>query len=143
VDRLISGARDDAEWLPMIKNALAQVDEKARPLNAQPSSAPGARPEHSGDTIGPDESHVAAAAQIAPTKRKSMIENMVARLAQHMAEDGSDVDGWLRLIRSYSVLGKRNEALRAATNASTALSGNNDCLHRIDKLTKELGLEGA
>jgi cytochrome c-type biogenesis protein CcmH len=60
-----------------------------------------------------------------------------------MAENGSDVDGWLRLIKAYSVLGKRDRALSAAANARTALAGNNDNLRRIGKLTKELGLEGS
>jgi cytochrome c-type biogenesis protein CcmH len=58
-----------------------------------------------------------------PTERNSMIENMVARLAQRMAEDGSEVDGWLRLIKAYSVLGKRDQALSAAASARTALAG--------------------
>ena len=71
-----------------------------------------------------------------------MIESMVARLAQRMAENGSDVDGWLRLIKAYSVLGERDKAVTAATNARNALAGNSDSLRRIGELTKELGLEG-
>jgi cytochrome c-type biogenesis protein CcmH len=72
-----------------------------------------------------------------------MIEAMVARLAQKMAENGSDVEGWLRLIRAYSVLGERDKALAAAANARTALAGNSDNLRRVGELTKELGLEGS
>jgi cytochrome c-type biogenesis protein CcmH len=229
---LISRARDGAEWLPMIRNALARVDEKGPSFGARPSSAAVVPPEHNGDAIeamvarlaerldkdgsdvpgwiqlvrsyrvlgktekakavianahaalasdqealqrlnqgvqgleaeaaapgssdpagpassiiavapsGPDAGQVAAPAQLAPTERNSMIENMVARLAQRMAEDGSDVDGWLRLIKAYSVLGKRDQALSAAASARTALAGNNDNLRRIGELTKELGLEG-
>jgi cytochrome c-type biogenesis protein CcmH len=72
-----------------------------------------------------------------------MIESMVARLAQRMAENGSDVDGWLRLIKAYSVLGERDKAQTAAANARSALAGNNDNLRRIGELAKELGLEGS
>jgi cytochrome c-type biogenesis protein CcmH len=72
-----------------------------------------------------------------------MIERMVARLAQRMAENGSDVDGWLRLIKAYSVLGERDQALTTAVRARIALAGNNDNLRRIGELTKELGLEGS
>ena len=72
-----------------------------------------------------------------------MIEGMVGRLAQRMAENGSDVDGWLRLIRAYSVLGEREKALSAAANARAALAGNSDNLRRIGELAKELGLEGS
>ena len=92
---------------------------------------------------GPNASQVAAAAQMAPAERNGMIEGMVARLAQRMAENGSDVDGWLRLIKAYSVLGERDKALAAAANARNALAGNSDNLRRIGELTKELGLEGS
>jgi cytochrome c-type biogenesis protein CcmH len=68
---------------------------------------------------------------------------MVARLAQKMAENGSDVEGWLRLIRAYSVRGERDKALAAAANARTALAGDSDNLRRIGELTKKLGLEGS
>jgi cytochrome c-type biogenesis protein CcmH len=132
---LISSAREGAEWLPMVKSALARVDEKGPTSVAPPSSTAVAPP-------GPDASQVAAAAQMAPTERYNMIESMVARLAQRMAENGSDVDGWLRLIKAYSVLGERDKALTAAADARTALAGNNDSLRRIGELTKELGLDG-
>jgi cytochrome c-type biogenesis protein CcmH len=142
---LISSAREGAEWLPMVKAALARVDEKGPSFAAPPAAV--APPEHNGDAIavappGPDANQVAAAAQMAPTERNNMIESMVARLAQRMAENGSDVDGWLRLIKAYSVLGERDKALTAAADARTALAGNNDSLRRIGELTKELGLDG-
>ena len=86
---------------------------------------------------------VAAAAQMAPAERNGMIDSMVARLAQRMAENGSDVDGWLRLIKAYSVLGERDKALAAAASARSALAGNSDNLRRIGELAKELGLEGS
>jgi len=127
---LISSARQGAEWLPMVKEALAEISEKGPPGAAKLAPA------------GPDANQVAAAAQMAPTERNNMIEGMVARLAQRMAENGSDVDGWLRLIKAYSVLGERDKALTAAANARTALAANNDSLRRIGELTKELGLEG-
>ena len=234
---LVSGAREGAEWLPLVKNALARVDENIPVLVAPPppSTAAVAPPEHNGGAIeamverlaerlkkdgsdipgwiqlvrsyrvlgnsdkaraavadaraafandrdgmrrleeglgalqaeaapttasnapapgpamgsvstpqpGPDASQVAAAAQMAPADRNSMIESMVARLAKRMTENSSDVDGWLRLIKAYSVLGDRDKALAAAASARTALAGSSDNLRRIGELTKELGLEGS
>jgi cytochrome c-type biogenesis protein CcmH len=132
---LVSSAREGAEWLPLVKNALARIDEKEPSIIALPNSdaAPPA----------PNASQVAAAAQMAPAERNQMIEGMVARLAQRMAENGSDVDGWLRLIKAYSVLGEREKALSAAAKARNALAGNNENLRRIGELAKELGLEGS
>jgi cytochrome c-type biogenesis protein CcmH len=152
---LVSKAREGAPWLPLVKSALARIDEKGPTFIAPPSSAaasppgPGAAgptgpnaPAVATAPPGPDASQVAAAAQMPPAERNEMIEGMVARLAQRMAENGSDVDGWLRLIRAYSVLGEREKALGAAANARAALAGNSDNLRRIGELAKELGLEG-
>jgi cytochrome c-type biogenesis protein CcmH len=54
--------------------------------------------------------------------------------------DGSDVEGWLRLVRSYVVLGERDKALAAAADARRALAGDSDKLRRLDELVKGLGL---
>ena len=138
---LVSRAGEGAEWLPLVKNALARIDEKSPPVvvaaPAPASSTAKVAPK------GPSASEIAAAGQLAPAERTGMIQGMVARLAQKMAENGSDVDGWLRLIKAYSVLGERDKALAAAANARSALAGNSDNLRRIGELAKELGLEGS
>jgi cytochrome c-type biogenesis protein CcmH len=136
---LVSRAGEGAEWLPLVKDALARIDEKSPSVvvAAPASGAAKVAPK------GPSAREVAAAAQLAPAERNGMIEGMVARLAQKMAENGSDVEGWLRLIKAYSVLGERDKALAAAANARSALAGNSDNLRRIGELAKELGLEGS
>ncbi len=132
------------------QEALQRLDQGLQALGAETppgaANAGAAGPAPSMAAIappGPNASQVAAAAQLAPAERNSMIEGMVTRLAQRMAENGADVDGWLRLIKAYSVLGERDKALTAAANARTALAGNTDNLRRIGELTKELGLEGS
>jgi cytochrome c-type biogenesis protein CcmH len=128
------------EALQRLDQGLAALEAEAAPSGAgAAASAPSAV---AAAPAGPDANQVAAAAQMAPAERNNMIESMVARLAQRMAENGSDVDGWLRLIKAYSVLGERDKALTAAANARTAVAGNNDGLRRIGELTKELGLDG-
>jgi cytochrome c-type biogenesis protein CcmH len=67
---------------------------------------------------------------------------MVARLAERLQSDGSDLEGWLRLVRSYMVLGDRDKALSAVGEARRALAGEPEKLRRIDELVKGLGLEG-
>jgi len=136
---LVSGAREGAEWLPLVKNALARIDETSPPVvvAAPASSTANAAPKR------PSASEVSAAAQMAPAERNGMIESMVARLARKMAENGSDVDGWLRLIKAYSALGERDKALAAAAHARSALAGNSDNLRRIGESAKELGLEAS
>ena len=75
-------------------------------------------------------------------QRGEMIRGMVARLAGRLKENGSDVEGWLRLVRAYMVLGERDKASAAAADARRALASDPDKLHRIDELAKGLGLEG-
>jgi cytochrome c-type biogenesis protein CcmH len=134
---------NNQEALQRLDQGLAALEAEASPNG--PASAPVA-PATSAVNVaprGPSASDVAAAAQMAPAERNSMIEGMVARLAQRMVENGSDVDGWLRLIKAYSVLGERDKALSAAANARSALAGNSENLRRIGELAKELGLEGS
>jgi cytochrome c-type biogenesis protein CcmH len=133
----------DQEARQRLDQGLAALEAEAPPSAAGPAAAGPHPAAASIPPPGPNASQVAAAAQMAPAEQKGMIEGMVTRLAQRMAENGSDVDGWLRLIRAYSVLGERDKAVAAAANARTALAGNDDNLRRIGELTKELGLEGS
>jgi cytochrome c-type biogenesis protein CcmH len=70
-----------------------------------------------------------------------MIRGMVERLATRLHEDGSDVDGWLRLLRSYMVLGEAEKARAAAADARSALKNDPDKLRRLDEGAKSLGVK--
>jgi len=71
-----------------------------------------------------------------------MIRGMVERLSERLARSGSDPEGWVRLVRSYMVLGEREKARAAVTDARRALAGDPAQLRRFDELVKGLGLEG-
>jgi cytochrome c-type biogenesis protein CcmH len=71
-----------------------------------------------------------------------MIRGMVTRLADRLKKDGSDFDGWMRLVRSYVVLGERDKALSAATDARAAIGGDAEKRRQFDDFVKSLGLEG-
>jgi cytochrome c-type biogenesis protein CcmH len=74
--------------------------------------------------------------------RRDMIRGMVTRLADRLHDHGADVEGWLRLVRAYVVLGDRGKAKEAAAEARRALGERPDDVRRIDDLVKGLGLEG-
>ena len=82
---------------------------------------------------------VAAAENMSDEQRTAMIRGMVARLSDRLHTDGNDVDGWLRLVRAYVVLGDRDKAKGAADDARHALSSRPDDVKRIDDLVKGLG----
>ena len=67
---------------------------------------------------------------------------MVARLAERIQHDGSNVALWLTLVRSYVVLGDRDKAKAAAADARRALAADPEKLRQIEELAKELGIGG-
>jgi cold shock CspA family protein len=58
------------------------------------------------------------------------------------AEASTDLDGWLRLMQSYMVLGERDKAVAAAGDARRAFASEPDKLRRIEEFAKGLGLRG-
>ncbi len=77
-----------------------------------------------------------------PDEQQAMIRAMVAQLAGKLEQDGSDAEGWARLIRSYTVLREPDLAKAALAKARAALANNKDGLARLEELAKDLGLKG-
>lgn len=101
----------DAPWLPMLR---AQITRAAESLNipvaeAMPQSLPPRQ------AAAPD---AKPAGQSDDLQRNEMVRTMVTSLAEKMKENPGDVDGWLRLARSYSVLREPDKALDAARQAA-------------------------
>ena len=120
---LLADAPADAPWAAFVRESLARVS------GASVAEA------------GPSASDVAAAANMSDEERREMVRGMVARLADRMRDNGADVEGWLRLVRAYVVLGDRDKAKSAAADARRALAGRPDELKRVDELIKTLDLE--
>lgn len=72
-----------------------------------------------------------------------MIRAMVAGLAQKLESNPADADGWMRLIRSYVVLGQSADAEAALVKARAAFNGNADVLRRINDEARNLKLGAA
>jgi cytochrome c-type biogenesis protein CcmH len=123
---LLARAPADAPWAHVVRESLAQI-------------------EHPNDAFapGPGAADVAAAAQMSPEDRAKMVRGMVERLAARLARDGSDVDGWVRLVRAYNVLGEHDRARAAAAAARHALAGETDKLHRLDAAVADLMPDGS
>ena len=61
-------------------------------------------------------------------------------LAARLKENGKDLEGWLRLVRSYVVLGRRDEATTALASARGQFAGDEKSLAELDVLAQTLGL---
>jgi cytochrome c-type biogenesis protein CcmH len=73
-----------------------------------------------------------------PEARNQFIRDMVERLAMRLREDGSDVEGWLRLLRAYMVMGERDKKKTAATEARGALASEPERLKVLDEGIRDL-----
>jgi cytochrome c-type biogenesis protein CcmH len=71
---------------------------------------------------------------------QEMILGMVSRLAARLEKDGGTAEEWGRLIRSYTVLGKRDDAEQALTKARAALKADQGAIHLLQSLAHETGL---
>ena len=76
------------------------------------------------NTRGPTAEQVDAARQLSVEERTSMIESMVASLAARLEDEPNDIEGWIRLARSYDVL-KRPIDTREALARAAALNPDN------------------
>jgi len=76
----------------------------------------------------------------ADADQAAMIRSMVERLDQRLTSDGSDVEGWARLMRAYQVMGENDKAKSALERARKALEGNADALQKVGQSASELGL---
>lgn len=120
---LAADAPAGAPWLPLVREHLARTGGEAAP------AAP-----------GPTAGDVAAANDMTPADRQAMIEGMVASLDAKLKDNPADLEGWMRLMRAYSVLkneAKAGEALRAGLQAFPPEGGEGK---QLLALAKQLGV---
>ncbi len=141
-DAAIADARRALVNDPDKLRQFTERSEGAAPAAAAASTALATPMAPAASAPGPSASDVAAAEQMKPDEQNQMIRSMVARLADKLKQDGSDVAGWERLLRAYMVLGDREKAQVAAADARKALAGDPDKLRRLAEVIKDLGVEG-
>ena len=112
----------DAPWRPVVGAALARVGGSTAPALSEDA--------------------VAAAKGMNETDRGAMIRGMVERLASRLKQNGDDVEGWLRLVRAYMVMGDRDKAKGALSDARQAVANNAERLRQLNEGLKNLGLDG-
>ncbi|MEM9029971.1 MAG: c-type cytochrome biogenesis protein CcmI [Pseudomonadota bacterium] len=143
--KLLATAPDDAPWRATVQRRLDALSKRlsAAPLRSQPETAAPDAPSSASTPSappGPTQSDVAAASKMSPGDRMTMIQGMVDGLAERLAEDGSDAEGWKRLIRAYVVLGQRDKAEAALKRARVALADVKSKRDDVDAFAQRLGL---
>lgn len=117
-EQILADADADAAFRPFIE---AHIADARQALGAAPG-------------IGDDA--VRDAETMSREEQLEMIEGMVAGLAARLEADTNDLDGWLRLINAYAVLGRRDEAAAALVKARDAFAADEAALARLGELAE-------
>jgi cytochrome c-type biogenesis protein CcmH len=96
---------------------------------------------------GIEQSQAQSNAPVAPAElefenedQAAMVRSMVDGLALRLKEDPNDLEGWLRLIRSHSVLNEVEKAQAAISTATLTFLADPAALEQIIALSEELSL---
>ena len=119
---MLAKAPPDAPWRPLLRAALSRVGGSGAPSLSDDA--------------------VAAAKDMNEADRGAMIRGMVDRLASRLKQNGDDVEGWLRLVRAYMVMGDRDKAKAALSDAREAVANDAGRLRQLNEGLKNLGFDG-
>lgn len=119
----------DSPWRAATDQAIAQAEVRTAPAK-EAAGAP-----------GPNQGDIDAAASMSSGDRTAMIEGMVATLDEKLRQNPRDPEGWLRLVRSYQVLGKTDLAQAALGRAYAALGRDSEDGRKLTELAGSLGLK--
>jgi cytochrome c-type biogenesis protein CcmH len=119
---LLAKAPPDAPWRGLVQAALTRVGAPPGPALSDAT--------------------IAAANGMAENDREAMIRSMVDRLASRLKQNGDDVEGWLRLVRAYVVMGDREKARGAQADAREAVANDAERLRELNEGLKKLGPDG-
>ncbi|MBZ9888670.1 c-type cytochrome biogenesis protein CcmI [Mesorhizobium sp. M7A.F.Ca.CA.001.09.2.1] len=116
----------DSPWRGAVEQALAK--------SGNPEVASG------GAANGPDAGDIDAASSMSPQDREAMINTMVAGLDDKLRQNPHDPEGWMRLVRSYVVLGKADQAREALGRAIAVFGADSDQAKKFTAFAASLGL---
>jgi cytochrome c-type biogenesis protein CcmH len=104
---LLAASPADAPWRSRVVDAIRIAADQ---LGVDPGIAASDTPSSPSGGPQPTAEDVAAAEAMSPDDQLAMIRGMVERLQARMDADGSDIEGWLRLAQSRTVLGEPERA---------------------------------
>lgn len=127
--RLLAEAGDDSPWKRMLEPRLKAVE-----ANLAEPPAPG-QPSAEAMADAKSKFH-----HMTPEQRQEFIERMVGDLAQRLKENNKDLQGWMQLMRAYTVLGRPQEAQSALADARRSFDGDEKALAQLQELAQILGI---
>lgn len=125
-EALAKDSPPDAPWAPLLREHVAKNGGVLPPA----ATAPG----------NPTEADVKAAVGMSAGDRQEMIRGMVASLDAKLREDPKDFEGWMRLVRSYAVLGETEKAVAALKNALATFPADGTEGRELIAMAKSIGV---
>lgn len=126
---LLADLPQDSPWRDPTQQAVAVADSR---------TAAAFRP-----AMGRSAAQVETAQDLTPGERSAMIEEMVAGLSEKLRAKPYDPEGWLRLVRSYVVLGRSEAARDALRRGVDALGAGSDQARKFADAAAALGVTSA
>jgi cytochrome c-type biogenesis protein CcmH len=118
-----------AAWAALVNEHIAK--NGGAPLASSPTpQAPG----------NPGAGDVAAAKDMTPADRQQMIQGMVDSLAERLKTEPDNIEGWLRLVRSYTVMGDPQKAGAALQAGLKTFPAEGEPGRRLLALARELNI---
>jgi cytochrome c-type biogenesis protein CcmH len=116
---LLNDAPADAPWRPLVERQISDAMIAATmPM------------------LGRDQ--LAAAGSMDDEQRSRIVRGMVDSLAQRLAQNGDDLEGWLKLARARLVLGEPQKARQALDRARELFKQDQAALARIEDMRRTL-----
>ena len=123
--KMLGSLPSGSPWEGAVRQALAEIGSPSPP----PRDTGNARKDEAG-----------AAASLSAEDQSAMIETMVAGLDERLRRNPNDAEGWMRLIRSYVVLGRTDQARDALKRGLDAFGSDSDKGKEMTAFAASLGL---
>ncbi|MCO5156926.1 MAG: c-type cytochrome biogenesis protein CcmI [Aquamicrobium sp.] len=119
---LLDDLPEGSPWRPTVAEAVSDLEGRQAP--------------------GPTAADVEAAGLISDKERAEMIGEMVAGLDERLRRNPDDPEGWQRLVRSYAVLNRADDAADALKRGVAALGAQSEAAAELRQLAASLGVNG-
>jgi cytochrome c-type biogenesis protein CcmH len=127
---LYEGSAPDDPWMPVLAGQLDLVAEAAGVDYRAPAP----------QIKGPDQSDVAAAAELNTEDRNAMIAGMVDRLSTRLEAEGGTAAEWAQLISAHGVLGNGDKAAAAWKQAQQQFAAAPEDLATVRAAAEQAGV---
>jgi len=118
---LLDDLPEASPWRATVAGAVADLEARQEP--------------------GPTAAEVEAAGLISDKERAAMIGEMVAGLDERLRLNPDDAEGWQRLVRSYAVMGRADDAADALARGVAALGEDSEAAAGLRQFAASLGVD--